>query len=464
MKKKFFAMLVSLLLLALSITPNVLAATIDSGTCGENLTWTLDSNGTLTIGGQGAMTNYERFSDTPWRKNIYANTIKQVSIENGVTTIGAKAFHGLDKLTSVNIPDTVYSIGNDAFFDCQSLTAITIPGSVNAISEQAFYNCSSLSEIEIENGVKYIENFAFYGSNLKQINIPASMVRIENHAFDSCNNLTDIIVDPNNVQYSSDNGSLYNKEQSSLITCPAGKTSFAISPAATSIQFGAFRDCSKLQNIVLSDNIQSLPTTMLSYCTSLTEFTVPNSVKSLDKIFQNCSNLETVYMPISVKTIYPDTFYRCYKLQEIVYAGTQAQWDNIRIDDGNAELSKAKITCLNNGSTTEPDTPTTPDTPEKPIDPTTPDTPAILPVTTQPGGLGSKLTVRVTGGHWLTVQVRRAGSIAITSMQAPGQSTVEMTLSAAAGSIVQVWETEQEMTFVNGVPTNKILAVTVKNI
>lgn len=462
-------MLVLVLLLALSITADVLTATIDSGTCGENLTWTLDSNGTLTISGQGAMYNYKKFGDAPWGIHInnnntmypYYNIIQRVSIEHGVTTIGEKAFYGLDKLTSVNIPDTVYSIGNDAFSRCQSLTAITIPGSVNAISEQAFYNCSSLSEIEIENGVKYIENFVFYGSNLKQINIPASMMRIENHAFDSCNNLTDIIVDPNNVQYSSDNGSLYNKEQNSLITCPAGKTSFAISPAATSIQFGAFRDCSKLQSIVLSDNIQSLPTTMLSYCTSLTEFTVPNGVKSLDKIFQNCSNLETVYMPISVKTIYPDTFYRCYKLQEIVYAGTQAQWDNIRIDDGNAELSKANITCLN---TIEPDTPTTPDTPEKPIDPTTPDTPATLPVTTKPGGLGSKLTVRVTGGHWLTVQVRRAGSIAITSVQAPGHGTVEMTLSAAAGSIVQVWETEQEMTFKNGVPNDKILAVTVKNV
>ena len=72
--------------------------------------------------------------------------------------------------------------------------------------------------------------------------------------------------------------------------------------------------------------------------------------------------------------------------------------------------------------------------------------------------------MRVEGGHWLTVQVHRAGTIVLSSIQAPGTGMVTLTFSAAAGSVVQVWETENEMTFTNGVRNNKILATNVKNV
>ena len=136
-------------------------------------------------------------------------------------------------------------------------------------------------------------------------------------------------------------------------------------------------------------------------------------------------------------------------------------------------MADAEMVYLNNSGATDPEDPddpnkpTDPEQPDKPTNPdkpTTPEKPDTLPITSRPGGLGSTLTVRVEGGHWLTVQVRRAGSIAITSVQAPGRGLVSLTFSAAAGSVVQVWETENEMTFTNGVPNNKILATNVKNV
>lgn len=220
-----------------------------------------------------------------------------------------------------------------------------------------------MSEVNIENGVKYIESWAFNGSfnafsgcyNLTEIYIPSSIIRIENNAFAGCSNLMNIIVDNNNVQYSSYEGSLYNKEGYILIICPQGKQSFEISPNGTVIQNNAFDFCTKLEEIVLSDDIKKLPSGVFSDCINLKKFNVPNGVESLYRTFYKCSNLETVYIPISVKNISSDTFYRCYNLKEIIYAGTQEQWDSIRIDDGNAELSNVKITYLGNGSTTEPD-------------------------------------------------------------------------------------------------------------
>jgi len=123
---------------------------VDTGTCGidgDNLTWTLDKNGTLTINGKGPMVN----SQTPWRKNEEIMLkIKNIVIENGVTTIGSSAFADCEALTSITIPDSVTYIGEDAFSFCYALTSITIPDSVTHIGENAFY-MSDLDSIIIEN-------------------------------------------------------------------------------------------------------------------------------------------------------------------------------------------------------------------------------------------------------------------------------------------------------------------------
>lgn len=98
-----------------------------SGTTGD-CTWTLDDNGTLTISGNGAMKDHY----SPWSSNI-----RNVVIENGVTSIGNFAFHSRPTLTSVTISDSVTSIGSSAFYGCTSLTDITIPDSVSSIGSYA---------------------------------------------------------------------------------------------------------------------------------------------------------------------------------------------------------------------------------------------------------------------------------------------------------------------------------------
>ncbi len=120
----------------------------ESGTCGDNLTWTLDDNGVMTISGTGAMTNYstESGQTAPW--NDY--TVKSIVIENGVTHIGNYAFSHQYELTSVSIPNSVISIGGTAFFRCWKLPDVTIPSSVTSIERYAFYDCSKLKLIIFE--------------------------------------------------------------------------------------------------------------------------------------------------------------------------------------------------------------------------------------------------------------------------------------------------------------------------
>ena len=103
-----------------------------SGICGENLTWTLDAAGTLTVSGTGAMKDYN-YRGAPWYQS--RDSIKTVVIESGVTTIGDSAFEDCSSLTSITIPEGVTAIGDFAFADCSSLSSITIPEGVTTIGQ-----------------------------------------------------------------------------------------------------------------------------------------------------------------------------------------------------------------------------------------------------------------------------------------------------------------------------------------
>ncbi|MGN1107211.1 MAG: leucine-rich repeat domain-containing protein, partial [Huintestinicola sp.] len=126
----------------------IVASAVTSGSCGTNLTYTYD-NGTLTISGTGEMDKWIIEILVPWREAC--SYIKNVVIENGVTSIGDSAFCDCSNLTSITIPDSVKSIGDRAFYNCTSLTSITIPDSVTSIGEHAFYDCTSLKSIFLPN-------------------------------------------------------------------------------------------------------------------------------------------------------------------------------------------------------------------------------------------------------------------------------------------------------------------------
>ena len=184
-----------------------------TGTCGPDLDWELTDDGVLTITGTGEMDNYTGgIAGKPWS---YKN-VKQVIIDDGVTTIGNSAFSECKSLTSINIPNSVKTIGDYAFSMCTALTSINIPNSVKTIRNSAFSYCTALTSINIPNSVTTIEKGAFsYCYKLKQIDIPNSVttlskdllsdcralesirihkdvVKIEEDAFDGCSNLTNI--------------------------------------------------------------------------------------------------------------------------------------------------------------------------------------------------------------------------------------------------------------------------------
>ena len=185
------ALAVVLIAAVLLLPTEARAATVASGTCGTNLTWTLDDAGTLTISGSGDMYDYAHRT-APWSSHVYS--ITALVIEDGVTGIGDYAFSELNNITSVVIPEGITRIGKSAFDCCTGLVSITLPDSLVTIGESAFYACSGLTGICIPDMVTQINNSAFYYcTGLTSLRFPGSIATIGEYAFLGCSKLSDLV-------------------------------------------------------------------------------------------------------------------------------------------------------------------------------------------------------------------------------------------------------------------------------
>ena len=328
---------------------------IASGTCGENLTWTLTEDGTLTISGTGDMTNYLR-PEIPWYS--YRSQIVSVFIESGVTSIGDCAFDGCGDLTSIAIPDGVTSIGAGAFENCSSLTSLTIPSSVVSIGNWAFYRCSGLASITIPDNVTNIGDCAFYQcSSLTSLTIPNSVTSIGYGMFDSCSGLTSVTI-PNSVT-SIGKRAFYGCSSLASITIPdsvtaigdcaftgcSSLTSAAIPDGVTQICSEAFYGCSSLVSVTIPNSATTIGSNAFGLCSSLSNVTIPDSVTDIGGwAFDGCSSLDSVTIPESVTSIGIYAFLRCSSLTDVYFGGTtEEQWNRISVADGNEALLNATI-------------------------------------------------------------------------------------------------------------------------
>lgn len=115
------------------------------GTCGDNLSWILYTNGELVVSGKGEMTNWDNIKRVPWY-NLQSK-IKKVTICDGVTTVHSLAFRYYNRLTSITIPSTVTDIYYDSFRGCTSLKSVTLGNGVKFIATFAFADCYELTDV-----------------------------------------------------------------------------------------------------------------------------------------------------------------------------------------------------------------------------------------------------------------------------------------------------------------------------
>ena len=263
---------------------------IASGTCGANLTWTMDDEGTLTIFGTGDMFNFG-YQGSPWN-NIH-DSIRSIVISEGVTSIGDNAFYSCNSLTSITIPDSVTSIGGGAFEECDSLTSITIPGSVTSMGRFAFSNCSNLKTAGPIGGGYNIE-FGW------QEGIPA-------YAFDSCYSMTSVTI-PDSVT---------SIGRSSFYSC-SSLTGVTIPDSVTSIGEYAFSSCSKLTSVTIGNGVTTIERCTFLNCRKLTSVTIGNGVTTIgESAFADCLTLPSVTIPEGVTSIRGYAFTGCIAMTSV---------------------------------------------------------------------------------------------------------------------------------------------------
>ena len=343
------------------------------GAYGENVSWTLYTTGELIISGTGAMKDYTPSSTAPWYS--YKDKIKKVTIEDGVTTVGAYAFYDCTSLTSATIGNGVTSIGNWAFYGCTGLTSITIGNGVTSIGYSAFEDCTSLMNITIPDSVTSIDTFAFYDcTSLTSATIGNGVTSIGSNAFSGCTRLKSVYYDGTPTEWSKisvGSGNSYLTSATRIYECNSDRPyrlgscgdnvtykfytdgelvisgtgsmksyfstksyssssdapwhsyrdkikKVAIEDGITTIGEYAFYDCTGLTTIKIGGSVTSIDSTAFEDCTSLTEIIIPDSVVTIgNQAFYGCSCLLSVSLGNGVKTIGSQAFSNCKSLKDV---------------------------------------------------------------------------------------------------------------------------------------------------
>ena len=258
---------------------------VDCGSCGDNMTYTLDCNGLLKINRTGKMWNFSPL-EAPWLGNDIAD-VKTAIISDGITSIGDFAFCYCTILTDITMPDSITSIGTYAFSTC-NLTNVIIPENVETIEEGAFENCG----------------------NITSINIPKSVLSIATYALDIYS-LESITVDKDNTAYHSAGNCLIETKTKTLIT-GCKNSVIPTDGSVTSIGESAFDGNANFIDLTIPDSVTYIGNYAFRSCYELTSLTIPNSVTYIgDYAFAYCDNLETVLIPDNGIIFGEKTFYDC---------------------------------------------------------------------------------------------------------------------------------------------------------
>ena len=333
-------------------------------------------------------------------------SLKQVKIPESVTTIMLGTFSGCKSLEEVVIPDSVTNMNiafsfdecvnlkhihigknlkrnfdtfNSAYElnDCVNLESITVSkGNENYVVKDGvlysedettliFVSRKQKGEFTVPNTVTSIGQSAFANTQLEILNLPASL---DNNIGNIVGpNLKAINVDDNNEKYSSVDGVVFNKSKTELIRYPAKKGgdyiipsgvasilaycfsntnvhSISIPDSVIKIGLAAFRNCKDLETIALPDGITEIPQYLLYKCSSLKSLVVPDGVtRILFNAFDCCSELESIVFPSSIQFISNEAVHDNTNLKYVYFKGTESDWNNITINDGNDLLKSVPI-------------------------------------------------------------------------------------------------------------------------
>ena len=314
---------------------------------------------------KGARSNYFY---TVFGYNTYdiPESLKEVVITGG--NIHQNAFQGSYYVEKFVLPEGIQSLPLDVFRGCYALKEVEIPSTVTIIGESAFRDCTSLTEFVVPEGIETINAYAFNGcSALVSVTLPKSLTTVKDYAFDNCDSFENIYYNGsledwcnisfttygNPINYAKNFYVLENNEYVTFekLVIPASITEVGsqfsgfkdvkeieIPETVTSITYGVFSGFDQLNKITLpfvdnnfgtifgttnyQNNASFVPT-------SLKEVVLTGSTELAANAFSNCSSIETITLPNTLKTINNNAFNYCTSLENVYFNGTLEQWASI---------------------------------------------------------------------------------------------------------------------------------------
>ena len=326
-----------LFMIVLSVSAEDIIKNESSGVNGDNITYTLSTDGVLTISGKGEMANYFATA-SPWDNE--KSKITSVIIEGEITNIGSGAFAHTENLTDIKILSNIKSIDNYAFKNCFKLSSVDLPESVTHIGDHAFEGCKFnavnlpqnlksigksafgfcffLSSVDIPSSVTDIADSAFEScTRLASVNIGSGLSTIGNLIFGDCISLAKIDVSEENENYTDDGGVMFSKDKTTLICYPDGlqADTYVIPSYVKNIGSYAFENYSGLEKVVISESVTNIADCAFYACFELETVEIPESVECIgNTAFLLCRALKSIKIPKSVKSIGTYPFGGCESL------------------------------------------------------------------------------------------------------------------------------------------------------
>ena len=298
-----------------------------SGTCGDNLSWTLSSDGILTIAGTGTMATYRGETNIPWY--AYRSMVTKVVIGEGVTKLTTNAFCGCNNLTEVEFTEnsSLVMIGGSAFKGCTSLKSIELPEGMTTISGNAFKYCKNLKNVYLPDTTSMIDNLAFTGLTDVEFSVAYGSYAknwAESHGF------AYVERGKSEVANGSCGDNLSWTLSSDGILTIAGTGTMATYRGETNIPWYAYR--SMVTKVVIGEGVTKLTTNAFCGCNNLTEveFTENSSLVMIGgSAFKGCTSLKSIELPEGMTTISGNAFKYCKNLKNVYLPDTTSMIDNL---------------------------------------------------------------------------------------------------------------------------------------